>query len=582
MPYVTLNGHQIDIKGKVKERTISPWTAKISSGSVDFGSFQPCDIIEWADCRGGIGLEQSNAESDQIAWSESVETTKERYLTLGPLVTSGGDFTTPLLKAIDLGSYTYFFGNSVSKYWTGSALAEADTSPLATPTDAIVYKDNTNTYLAVCNGTSARYATTGFGASKDWASLTSSPVKYFSTFDDRLIGLNATGTVVYYSAKGDIDSCAGGAMSSFNIAGPWTTAQKMFNGTLAGTEEPALFMVTDKGLIWIDFWTRKAYPMEVRYNSQYALAGMYWNSEIYVGVDAGIIKVGSSLVSQYGPDQKDGIPADYCGYIYDLLGISHWVVCAVSGGTCSSILKRHESLGGWHQVYSSPYNIRCIYYSALTSPGKLWFGEGNSLKYVQLPDKTHDVTKTSGYTYAATGSIIFPRMTKLSIIPKTAIKIEALTGSLDADNTIAVYYRIDTATDWTLAGTFNTAGHPTAITLGTSAGISFNDIQVRVVLTRSTTTTVTPVLKSLVLKYVPNPPAVQSWSFNIAARGAKSKQIIDWLVAARDATTLVTFSPVGNTSLSQKYVKVEQMPSEQDFEGAAVEKDYTVVVNEVG
>jgi hypothetical protein len=646
MSEITLNGYQFPIKGKVRERVISPWTAKIASGSVDFGSFQPCDILEYADCRGGIGLETAKAESDQVWWSEGVETTKERYITLGPLVSSAGNFGTPLLKACDFGGVTYFFGNEVTKYWNGTALSEginetlneayasdlaasaaatdttyaayyaadlaastaatdayysacyaadlaswtavfannlltADDHPLASPTDAATYKDDTASYIVVCNGVSARYASVGYGSTKTWAALTTSPVKYLSSLDNRLIGVNSTGTIVYYSAQNNIDDCAGAAMLSFNISGPWTSVTKLFNGTLAGTEEPALFMVTDTCLVWIDFWTQRAYQMEVRYASPYALTGMYWNSELYVANGSGIVKIGSSLVTQYGPDQKDGLPATYGGYIYDILGTSHWVVCAISGDTYSTILKRHESLGGWHQIYSSVDNIRCIHYSSASSPGKLWFQDGNYIKYIPLPDRTHDVTKVTGYTYTGTGSIIFPRMTKLSVIPKTAVKVEALTESCDATNYIDVYLRTDTTSTWgTAVGRFNSNGHPTPITLGSSAGTAFNDVQCKVVLVGSASSA-SPVLKALVLKFVPNPPAVTSWSFVLNAKGEKAKLYMDKLVTARDATTLISFSPVGNTTKSLKWVKIEQMPSTQEFDDPNIEKEFQVVVNEV-
>lgn len=584
MPYVVLNDKRIDIVGKVKERTISPWTAKITSGNADFGSFQPCDILEYANLRGGIGIENTKDEGDRYWFAESMETTKERYMTLGPLVVDTGSMGTPPIKILDFGSNTMFIGSSVVYYWSGTTLTNcADTNALANVTDAIVVKDATATYLVTCNGSDVRYCITAFGTGKDWATLSTSDIKYLAYFDKRLIGVNASGTAIYYSDQDNIDDAAGGAMDTFSISGPWTAVYDLFTGLDINTSSPALFMVTDAGLVWIDFWVRAADLMEVRYpKTTTALCGLYWNSEIYIGTGAGICKVGSSLVTQYGPDEDDGLPTDNTGYVYDMIGISHWVICVVSGGTISTILKRHESLGGWHPVYQSYSPIRAIYHSSLTSPGKLWFGEENNIKYILLPDKTHDVTKTSGYTFAATGNIIFSKFSKLSVIPKTAVKIEALTEGCTATETIAIYIRKDSTTSWGDAvGTITTNGH-SVINLGSSAGLSFYDIQIGLWFSRGSTTTLTPILKSLALKYVPNPPAVQSWSFAIAARGAEAKEIITNLEAARDSTTLVDFSPAGDLNISTKWVKVEQLPSQQQGDVYDVEKDYTVVVSEVG
>ena len=163
--YVVINDKRVQIEGKITERQVSPWSGKINTGSTEFGDFAPCSIKEYSDLRGGVGVESEESDSDRLWSSTSVESTKARYITLGPLVVSAGDLATPPLQIIDFESATYVFGTSVSKYWDGSALQTADSSPLTTPTDAIVVTDTTDTYLVVCNGTSVRYAT----AATTWA-----------------------------------------------------------------------------------------------------------------------------------------------------------------------------------------------------------------------------------------------------------------------------------------------------------------------------------------------------------------------------------------------------------------------------
>lgn len=662
---VLLNGKRIPIKGKVQERQVTPFSSKMSMGTQDFADFAPCSIREYSDLRGGLGKEMEKDVSDRFWWSESIETTKDGYITLGALVSTAGSFGSaggistytlasgtgysandvltvvqeggasgtitintvngsgvPLtstlktagtgyavasglsttvapsggsgctvsitaladgavepVKIIHYKSTTYAIGNSKCQYWTGSAWATADSSALATPTDALVFQDSTAIYLIVCNGSSVRYTSNG----TSWSTLSTSPVAYLSSYDKRLVGINSTGSIFYYSDRDNCDDAAGSTMDNFAISGDWSTAKDLFEGKLLTTDEPVVYMMTDKHLVAIDFWTRVAYPMEVRYpQTAYALVGAYWNSNVYCGVNSALFKVDTKTVSQWGADADDGLPSDIVGYVYDFLGLSHWAVIAVSGGSKSTILKRHETVGGWHEIYTSSSNIRALCYENTTSGGRLWFNDGVNVKYITFPDKTHDVTKISGYTYAASGSVILPRLSKLSVIPKIALAIEALTEGMSADEKIDVYTRVDDTSAWGSAvGSFISSGHPTEISLGSSIGAAFNDIQIKLAFARGSTTTNSPKLKSLALKFIPAPATVSAWTFTIDAQGLEAKEYYDHLVTAKATGTLFTFSPDGDLAVSTKYVRVESMPSSLNFDDSATEHEMRVVVTEV-
>jgi hypothetical protein len=585
--YVVINSNRIEILGRVTERQVTPWSSKISMGTKEFADFLPCSIQEYSDLTGGLGIDKTASEINRIAWSKSVETTKAGDIRLGPEIVTAGAYNATPLKLIEFGSDKYAFGTSISHYLATNTWTATGDAGLATPTDAIVFKDSTASYLIVCNGSDIRYASTGYGGSQNWAALSTSDAKYLTSYDKRLIGINSTGTVVYYSDRENCDDAAGGAMDFFNISGTWTAAYDLWEGKLLTTDEPVIYMLTDVGLVAIDFWTRVAYLMEVRYpKTSNAMCGMYWNSEIYCSTGSGITKVSAPINPDFGPNQGDGLPSDYVGYIYDMLGSSYWIVICVSNSSKSTILKRHISLGGWHEVYSSSNNIRCLMWSSATAPGQLWFQDGTNIKYIQFPDTTHDVSKVSGYAYNTSGTLIYPAMSKVSVIPKIAVAVDALTSGCDANNTITISGRCDanitsnTDANWTSYGAFNTNGHPTELSLGSSVGIAFNDIQLKAVLASNSNTT-SPSLKSLALKYVTSPPVVSAWSFDIAAKGSEAKSIITNMAAARDASTLIVFSPDGDTGVSSHYVRVESLPAVRDLDDYATEKRYTVVVTEV-
>ncbi len=589
---ILLNGKPILIDGNVTKAYINPWSTKLSIGSQDFADYQPASVREYKDARGGIGKESEVEDTDRVAWSESMELTKEGYWTLGALVTQLDDFETPPLLMIDFEGYTYVWGNSKSEYNNAGSMATADPSPLANPTDVIVFQDTTDTYLIYCNGADIRYCTVGFGGSQDWGALSTSNVKYMCAYDKRLLGVNSTGTTIYYSDRDDCDSAGGGAMDSFSISGPWSAAYDLWAGRAFTSDDDVIYMETDLGLVVIDFWTRVAYLTDVTWSkTAYAMRGCSWNASVYASNGPGITKASQgTFTDTWGPDADDGLPSGYTGYIYDMKGLTHWLIIAVSGGTYSSILKRHSTVGGWHQIYSSSSNIRCIHHSTLTSPNRLYFGDGNYIKYCDFPDVTKDITKVSGFDFAAQGEIILPRLSKITTLPKIAVMVAATTKDCDIatenhNEKVEIYLRVNETDSWGSAvGTFSTDGRPTPIKLGTTAGkgTAFYDAQMKLIFYRGTADVeVSPVIKSICLYFKPNPEPVMSYTFNLAARGPEAARVITNLETAKNSGTLVSFYPTGDTRQTPRWVGIESMPSRQDLDNIGKEEKITVVVSEV-
>ena len=587
---ISLNGKTLLIEGGVTKNYVNPWSAKMSMGSQDFADYVPASVREYKDLRGGIGKESETEQTDRCAWSESMELTKEGYWTLGALATTLDAFETPPLLMIDFEGKTYVWGTSKCEYNNSGTMTQADASALATPTDVIVFQDTTDTYLIYCNGTSVRYSTSG----TSWSALTSSGLKYMTAYDKRLMGVNGTGTTIFYSARDNCDDAAGGAMSSFSISGPWAAAYDLFAGRAFTSDDDVIYMVTDIGLVVIDFWTRVAYLTDVTWGkTSYAMKGCNWNASVFSSNGPGITKAAQGTFTDlWGPDADDGLPSTYAGYIYDMKGLTHWLVIAVSGGTYASILKRGSTIGGWQQVYTgaSSAAITCVHHSTLTSPNRLYFGEANAIKYIDFPDVAKDVTKVSGFDFAASGSVILPRLSKVTTLPKIAVMVAATTKACDTltsnhNEKVEVYIRVDDTDSWgSTVATFTTNGRPTPIKLGTTAGqgTAFYDIQMKLIFYRGTASVeVSPIIKSICLYFKPNPEPVLSYSFNLAARGLEAKRIITDLESAKAATTLIKFYPDGDTRGTAKWVQIESMPSRFDLDNIAKEERLSVVCTEV-
>ncbi|MBM3120432.1 MAG: hypothetical protein FJ006_12980, partial [Chloroflexi bacterium] len=215
--YIVLNDKRIEVTGEIIEQQVAPFNPQVGAGGIEFIDSATHQIEEFRDFRGGLGIETQEKPSDRFYWSDGTETTKEGYLTLGPLVTTAGAFGVQPVKILDFNSGTYAFGNSVGKKWnTGtSAWDTADSGALAGPTDALVVTDATATYLVVCNGSDVRYSSNG----TSWSSLSTENVKYLTVFDKRLIGIDAAYKKMWYSPREDID----GTLSSFNLTGDYST-----------------------------------------------------------------------------------------------------------------------------------------------------------------------------------------------------------------------------------------------------------------------------------------------------------------------------------------------------------------------
>uniref|UniRef100_A0A6M3KFA0 Uncharacterized protein n=1 Tax=viral metagenome TaxID=1070528 RepID=A0A6M3KFA0_9ZZZZ len=583
---ITLNKVQYDIDS-IQEKQVTPFTAKISSGTVEWGDYAPCSIHEYRDFRGGLGLESEEKPSGRFYWSNGAETTKEGYLTLGPLVSTAGAFGVQPSRMEDFTvsgtKRTFVIGNSICKYWT-TDWQQADASALATPTDSMVVTDGTATYLVICNGVDVRYTSDG----TTWSTLSSSNVKYMCMFDKRLIGIDAAYKTIYHSDRDNIDDAATGAMDSFTISGDYSVVTDLFEGKLLTTGEPCIYMLTDTGLHAIDFYTQTCWKMEVRYPyTTNARVGMYWNSFLYIGTGQGIARVTPGQISQWGTDTDDGLPAAFQGYVYDMVGTSHWVLMCMAGGTNDSIFKRHESTGGWNQVYSSSSAIECIHYSpaSMFTNGRLWFGDGTNVKYIEFPDTTHDVTKVSSYNYCASGDMYLTRFSRVSAMPKVGLSLEAVVEDLNDGEIVTPYYILNdpsslTATDWTELDEWRTEPKVSSV-LNSGSGERFYDITFRLHLQRGSTTTKSPKVKSIGFKYLPLPSTISSWVFNVKAEGNRAKEIVDSLITARDNSVLCNFSPDGDTNISEKFVRIVSMPSRRELEGISAERLIQVTVTEV-
>ena len=590
MAKVLLDSKYYTVKdGTIQRRNINPRAARFETGIPGYSSFTSGSSKAYKGLRGGVGHKYDDGQ-EECYWSEGQDGTHRSGIVQGPKINTAGTFGKAVVKIIDFGGKTYAIGDDLIAEWSGSGWTERDTN-VSDPIDAIVVTDSADSYLVVSNATAARYTTDG----SSWSALTGCK-GYLSYHDNRLIGIY--GQTLNYSPANNID----GTWDSCNVAGEdMGTIHGLFTAKSQFNDEPLLCINATNGLFTFDFWVNQVYPyLKLTGHSSAGRAGMFWNSYIFVSTLSGIKKIAGKLVTDIGPDQDDGLPSTYQGYIPSHgmcpAGDGSWMVFSVHNASStdkSSIFKRHGTVGGNQQIYTtSAANtaITCVHYtpSHLQTNGRLWWGEGTNVKYCMMPDFNTDVTQIASYEYvAASGKLVFPIFAPLEAFAKTAIRVRGSTKGCTANLKFTIYYRTDAdcfsavGSDWTSLGTFTTSPSPTALDLPAGAdagdGLSFKQIQFAIEGATNSSTS-TPELLSLEFDYDVGTKRLRGWTFDVTVGKHDSSTILTNLHTSQDKDTMLLFYPNGDSKHGDSFrVKVSSIA--ENVEWAMLRRTGTIRVS---
>jgi hypothetical protein len=590
---VLLDSNYYEITDDIHRRNINPRAARFETGPSGYSSFTQASVEAWKGMRGGIGHKyQKSSGTEECWWSEGVDSSHDGGIILGPKIntagTGDGAFGVAPVKIIDFEDSTYAVGNNkIAKWNTSTSAWDTKKNDFASPLDAIVVTDSTDSYLIVTSGTAAVYSTNG----TSWPAL-SGPKGYLAVFDNKLYGFYAN--VLYNSPAKASDG-------TWDIDGTWENCKYMHDlGTVHGlftaksqvTDAPLLCLHSSKALWTIDPWVQQAYPyLELTGHTYAGKAGLFWNSYIWVSSLGGIKKIAGSLITDVGPDQNDGLPSGYQGYISDMIVAADgsWMVFAVNGGSTnkSSIFKLHGTIGGIQQIYStSAINkpITCLHYSPSSitgmTNGRLWWGEDTDIKYCMMPDFNTDVTEISSYEFTTSGSIIYSAFRPLEAFTKLAISVAGVTKACDTDNPITISYYTDNDDDWVELGDFDDEPQPDALSFGSDAGLEFRWIKLKADFTAKASSA-SPELKSLEFDYDAATKRLRGWTFLVKVKRDDAETIIDNLHTTQDKNTLVLFYPSGNFNKTSYRVKISTLAEDVHWDAEREEGTLQVTVEEL-
>lgn len=588
MREIVLDANRFQITGEIQRRNINPWAARIDTGPTGYSSFSQASIEEWHGMRGGIGVKHQKASgTEQLYWSEGVNTSLDGGFILGPKINTAGAFGKACVGMFDFngsGSMkTYAYGDSLIGEWSGSAWTPRNT-PIASPISSIVVTDEEDTYAVISSAEAAKYSDDG----TTWNDLEGCK-GYLAVLDNRLIGIY--GQTVNYSPRGDIN----GTWATFKVSAYLGTINRLFAGKLLTNGDPVLYLATSEGLWAIDFWTQQIYKQEISFppHDYAGYAAMYWNSYVWISTGAGIKKITPGMATDVGPDQDDGLPSTYQGAVFDMLGLSDWLVYCVNGGSSddqkSSIFKRHGTIGGNQQIYTGAVNkpIRCLHFSpsSMYTNGRLWWGEDTGIKYCMFPDYNADPTEITGYEFVlASGKAILSTFRPLAAFNKLALRVMAITkgcdDTVDAERQFTIYYKVDDG-DWeTALGVFATSPAPTALEFASGAGLVFRTITLGIEGETHDSAT-TPELKSLMFAYLPSTKRLRGFIFVVPCNQHNAEKIFTDLHTIQDKDTLVLFYPSGDTGKTSYRVKITNLPENIHWDANRKEGEIQVSVEEI-
>lgn len=262
-------------------------------------------------------------------------------------------------------------------------------------------------------------------------------------------------------------------------------------------------------------------------------AAMQYGVYLYFSLEGGLIeRYFDQRVDNVGPTSGEGLPRIRQGEISKILQYAGRFYCAVDAGTngLSSVLCSNEL--GWHEIYRSDtvgQSIIDIYVEPIpgfNNPDRLWVATETTL--LSMPIAINPLVQ-QGYAFYGyrgaedarpaiiSGTIDFDMKDIDKYFHSVTIFSDYPNGSVRTGQEyhIYVYYKIDDAQDWTLAGR-TSAGAVSEVILDPEHRLAGRTIRLKIELQPYESQYLTPRLKAVVLAGVMRMPVKKSWTITFS------------------------------------------------------------------
>ena len=553
---INLDGVQFRTTGPVQSMLASVYPAKVVTGDTTRDSQVRASVMSQSDWRGGIGLFSMEANSGiERLWWSTCNLRSKHMLTLPRLATVTAAATAATVGVIiEYANEIYAtFGTAVHKYNNATNSWGTSLQTLgAAATSALVARVNNIAYLVIATTSGVTY----FDGST-WTNNAADMV-HLAWWDDKVWGLDSTGRLRFNPMlviSTDAVNWANDALLPLENG----FATGLFVGEDAAGNS-ILYAATKVGLFAHDFaFTRFiATKLQLPRQDNNGQGATRWRDTIYFPSGLQIYNYtdgsGQVVISLSGPDQDDGLPADYRGVIRQLVNSNNELICVIDGTSTrySTILGWDGT--GWQVLWvgsNVSYRIDHATVAGAYDVYRLWWAENQRVYWMELPREIINPNQATDFDYAASGTAITPWFSAGQIeVDKLGLYLCIQVADTTTTETITISHGTDLSETWTEAMVLDDDeihihrhGLPS---MNTPKGLRFDWIRFRITFARGNNTKRSPKLQALTLIYRKKLPVRYGFTVEVDLReavGDKSPaQLRSALVKAIEAQTLVPFT----------------------------------------
>jgi len=549
-----LDGFEYKTKQFLKSQRAPAFAPKQVIGNLGMDSHLDLSYLRFDDWSEGIGLEEFFSDgglAPKRAWFSTCDLSNEQHLVLGPLVNTRanlpGDSGTPAshpIKLLTIRNELYaLITNTVSATQNNRVYKldnGANSWSLVQTTGSAVGGTNHGT-VGIIGGTEhiVHAARTDYGFSVDgasWGTDSTQNVDLVTIWDNRLWGVDSEGNAFYSYDPGTEVAIAPVPIPPSSGSGVFGTFIGDLFVSLWVDGNEHLFASTGIGLFKYDIENDRWLLTNVKWpQNRFAGHGsVTWNGDMYIPAGMGMFKVitGPTVnVSAVGPDRDHGIPQDTKGAIVavesgfnslfamattTIDNIPH--VPATAKGTVFSWNGK-----GWQVMFqtdSPAEDLKSIHLSSAYDTYRLWIagrtGADLTVRYIDLPVDASNPNQVTGRDYAVTSFLESPWYKVGEDVVGLGLAVAVEVQDTTIDETIKVEFATDFSSQYTTLGVIVNADGTTEYGLPNKVapkGVAFVAIRFKVTLVRGSTTTLTPHVRALTLKFLKLLP--ERWHFSL-------------------------------------------------------------------
>jgi len=538
------------ISGLVQRKSVTPFPAKTTMG--DYSRADRVIESEWviSDFSGGLGIKFARSGRDEDRYWFGNAEARYRWLTLPPEVVTTPGLTGPVDFFQDFNGSLYAVKGLAVYKWdtslTPDAWAQVDVDPGTGGTQSMTGTE----VRSVCVHDGSLYILTDSrlyrynGSAWSNQSVTGYAL---ASFDDKLWRLDST-NVMQWAITSSITSWT----SAGSLMMPPAYCKQLIV-YFDQTGLPALHAITRHGVYGYDFDAQRFWPTPLAhpYTEAAGRGATVWQGALYVPVGSSIYKYTGNVVQAMGPDKDEGLPVSYQGDVTQVVAGYGFLYCVINAldsvgftlpwgaGFDTYSDDTDQQYGAWNlplvpvegttangALLVSPgqaWHVQSQHVSAmgaaivagLSNSHRLWFSDSSGVYYIGVPTGLHNPLQNPATRYASTAFLdtCWQDM-GWAEIDKVALSLTIESNSVSATETIAVYAGYDHDESWEYVGTVTAEDHSLFFPGGVE-GKTFHAIRLRLVLSRGSDATKTPVLESASLGYMRVPRQLDGWNLTI-------------------------------------------------------------------